>query len=235
VISQHRAEGVPVTLDTEWIRKRDRDFATSVSGDENRLGEGFLTFRPVETVAFKKNPLGIGHHPFVNIRRHQKLGDAEIRVHRALTIRSDKNDAATRFRRMAVRCRAGVEDNPLGAHVIGEGRAKLVVLDLADKRGPTAKLRYAGDRVRHRTAGDLPGGTDPRVEIDAPVYVYQLHDPFPDAVHFHEGLVAVGENVDQRVSDSHHLKPLGHVLLSSKRQNSSIGQAPHAGLRALQM
>ena len=117
---------------------------------------------------------------------------------------------------------------------MGENRAKLVVLDLADIGRLATQMGNARNRVGRRSTADFLGGADPAVKINRALHVDQLHDAFADARLGQKCIIGAGQHIDHGVADSDNLK-LFHRFLSSNGHRSRIRQAAHLGLRATQM
>ncbi len=141
-----------MAVDAERVGQGERHLAAGAPGRRDRLGEGFVAFRPVEAVAFEEDPLGVGHHRRVDIRRREMFGDAEIRVHRALAIGGDQHDAAPGFVLVAPVGQRHFVGDALGAQIVGEDPAQLVVLDLSDIGRPPAEMGKTRDGVGGRAA-----------------------------------------------------------------------------------
>ena len=138
------------------------------------------------------------------------------------------------LRRMAARRQRRGIPRPLGAQVVGEDRAELVVLHLSHIGGARAQRRQPRDGIGRRPARNLARRPHVPVKLDRAGGVDQLHDALLDAVLREKALLDRRDHVDDGVADAHDLVGFAQIVFSSNSQRSRIRQAPQAGLRALQ-
>ena len=213
-IRDQLAEGVAVAVDAEGIGQRDGDAPAPAVAGFDGLVEGGDGGRAVKAVAFKVKPVGGGADIGVDILRPQRLRYAEIGVHRPLAIGGDQNHTAPGFVRLVPRRQRGFIGDAEGADVMGEDRAELVVLHLAEIGGLRAQHRGARDGVGGGPAGGLGRRAHDAVKLHRPVGVDELHDALFDTVLGQERVLAMGQDVDKGVAHSDHVIT-AHAVFSS--------------------
>ena len=144
----------------------------------------------------------------VDIGRAELGRRAEVRVHGALRVGRDHDEAATAG--LAAGRGLGQELDAGGADVVAEHRAELVVGHPADERRAAAERRDPDQRVGRRAAGDLDRGPHRRVEVLGALGVDQLHRPGREVVRGEELVLLVAEHVDQRVPDGDDVETIAH-------------------------
>ena len=109
-----------------------------------------------------------------------------------------------------------VESDPKGTHVMPEDFTELVVGDLADEGGPQPQCSQAGRRVSGGAAADLPARAHRVVQAHRLGLVDQAHRSLVKSLLAEEGVVSVGDDIDDGVADAEHvIAGLGHEDLRS--------------------
>ena len=204
LIGHEVAPGLSVALDAERVRERERDTAAGVVGHAAGLPVGLLGLRAVEEVALEERDLGGRDQLAVDVLRSEELRRAQVRVHRALGVRCDDDQAATGGR--ALRRGRRPEHHARGPHVVREHRAQLIVEHSPDVGGLAAEAGDAGDGVGGRSARRLDARSHRRVELVGPFGVDEGHRPLDQAVGLDELVGLVGEHVDEGVADPHDVE-----------------------------
>jgi hypothetical protein len=94
---------------------------------------------------------------------------------------------------------------------VAEDRSQLVVAELADEPGFQAQRSQPRDRVGGGAAARLPGRSHRLVEARRLGFVDQLHRALVHAVRGEEGVVGVGDDIDDRIADGEHVEAaVGH-------------------------
>ena len=163
--------------------------------------EGLLGLRLVVEVAFEIRDLRGLDERRVDVGRAQADARAEERVHRALRVRGDEDEAA-RGRGTVARRRRSKRGSG-GRDVVPEGASEQVVADLADIGRPAAEGGDAGDRVGGGAARGFDRRTHVRVERLGPRLVDQHHRALGDAVPGEERIVGGGDDIDDGIADSY--------------------------------
>ena len=139
-----------IAVDAEGVRQRERNEPAGAMRDPGRLEECLLGAWRIPQVALEIGDLGGRDHVGIDVVGMQILRGAQERVHGALAVRRDQNEAA-RSRR-AVGGRRCLEGDAGRANVMREHTAKLVVLDLAHERRPRAEARDPDRGIGGRAA-----------------------------------------------------------------------------------
>ena len=90
-VADQPEELVAKAVDAERIGKRQRDLASGAMGDRRGLAEGLLGQRRIPEIALEIGDPRRGDHAFVDVRRRQLVGGAEIGVHRPLAVGRDQD------------------------------------------------------------------------------------------------------------------------------------------------
>ena len=93
-----------------------------------------------------------------------------------------------------------------GGEVVAVEFAELVGRDLADEAGLAAQRRDARRGVAGRAAADLARRAHMVVEPRRLVGVDQPHHPLGQPLGCEEGVVAIGDDVDDRIADAEHVE-----------------------------
>jgi hypothetical protein len=101
---------------------------------------------------------------------------------------------------------------------MGEHLAELVVAHLADIGALAAERGDPGDRVAARAAGHLDAGSHRGVELLRPRLVDQHHAALGQLVRGQEGVIGMGNDVDDGVADPQHVNGSGSHEFSSQGQ-----------------
>ncbi len=141
----------------------------------------------------------------VDVARAQQRRHAEVRVHRALRVGRDDDDAAAGRRAVGRGTRAELHAD--GAAVVTEHLTEFVVADLADVRRPAAERGDAAHRVGRRAAAHLDGAAERLVQVQGAIGVDQRHRPLDQLVPVDERVVGVGDDVDERIADPDDVVP----------------------------
>ena len=202
-----------MAVDTERVGQRERHPVAGVvrgAGGEAVRGLGVGL---VPQVALEVQDLRGGHELVVDVGRAELSGRAEVRVHGALGVGGDDDEAATA--RLAARRGLGPEVDTGGADVVAEDGTELVVGDTADVRAAATERRDPDQRVGGRATGDLDCGTHRRVQRLGPLGVDEGHRARCELLLGDELVGLVAEHVDERVADADDVEAGAHddVLL----------------------
>ena len=203
-------ERVAVAVDAERIGQRERDLAPRAVRHARGLQEGRLGLRRVPEVALQIGHLGAPDHVRVQVLGHQVDRGAQIGAHGALGVGGDEDQAA-RGRRPLGR-RRGLEGNAGGPDVVPEDAAQLVVAHLADEGAAPAERSQPRHGVGRRAARDLDRRAHGGVERLGARAVDQGHGALGQVLGLEEGLVGLGQHVDDGVADADDVEGLvGHA------------------------
>ncbi len=212
MLAQQVAERGAVPVDAEGVGEREGDLAAAFVSDAGRLDEGLLRRRRIEEIAFQIRHPRPQDQRRIDVRRAELNAGAEIGVHGALGVGRDEDEAARR-RRAGVH-RRRVEGDARRADVMGEDPAERIPADLADITRPALEGGDSGDGVGSRAAGDLDRRAHGRVEGLGPLGVDQGHGPFAEPVLREEGLLGMGQHVDDGIADADDVEErFGHGRL----------------------
>ncbi len=164
-------------------------------GPERRLGA-----RRIEQVTLEVEHLRALDERAVEIQGAQLDAGAEVGVHRALRVRRHQDEAA-RGRGTHARRRHAIGDTR-GGDVMAEHPAQLVVADQADITRAAAQRGEPRHGVGDRSAGHLHPGPHLGIEPVGFEGVDEARRPLDEAAPGEEGLVRVGDHVDDRVADA---------------------------------
>ena len=102
--------------------------------------------------------------------------------------------------------RPGLEMHALGANVVGEDLAELIVGDLAEIGGLAAEARHARRRIAGAAAGSFERRPHARIEKFGSIGIDQVHRALDDAVVDQEIIVAARDDIDDRIADRQHVE-----------------------------
>src|SRR6476661_2570566 len=119
-----------MTIDAKRVGQRDSRFTPGLAGDLRGPLKGLFRFRSVPQVAFQIRDLRAGHNLRVDIGCREIHASAKIRVHRALAIGRNEDEAASR--RWTGRRGCRVEADALRAQIMPKYFAELVVPDFPE-------------------------------------------------------------------------------------------------------
>lgn len=95
--------------------------------------------------------------------------------------------------------------HPDGKHVVTEDFAEIVVPDFPDVSGPPAETRDPTDGVRRRSSRHFDCASQCRIELHRSIRVDQGHRSLDEFLSADEGVVCVGDDIDEGIADSHHV------------------------------
>jgi hypothetical protein len=98
--------------------------------------------------------------------------------------------------------RPGLEMHSLRADVMVEDLAELVIGHLAEIGRPAAETGDAGGGVAGAAARGLDGGPHSGVEQFRALGIDEVHRALDDGIVDEEGLVAAGDDIDNRIADA---------------------------------
>ena len=136
----------------------------------------------------------------VDVGHAHQARSAEERVHRALGVGRDDDDAPAG--RDVVGHRAGTERHADREQIVAEHPAQLVVAHLADVGGAAPEAGDATHRVGGRAAAHLDRRTERPVQLDGAFGLDQRHRSLHEVVLPEELVAGVGDHVDERVADA---------------------------------
>ena len=137
---------------------------------------------------------------------------AQIGQHGALGVRRDQNQAIGRGR--AVFGRGRIEMHAQGPDVVGEDAPEGIVLDLAGEGAFGAQARHHGDGVGGGPAGAFHGRAGLVIDRRGLGLVDQGHRTLGQALAFQEGVIGLGQNIDNGVADADNVETgIGHESL----------------------
>ena len=137
------------------------------------LEDRFLGARRVPEIAFEIGDLGGGNHLRLHILRAKLDAGAEIGVHRALAIGRDEDHRAGGGRKGVLRLRCVM--HALGANVVGEDAAQLILGHLAEIGRLATEACDACRRVARAAAGSFDGRSHARIEQFGALGVDEVH------------------------------------------------------------
>ena len=200
---------VAVAVDAEGVGEGERDLVAGLVRDLHGLAESFLRRRRIPEIAFEIDDARGAHRLRVDVVGREVLAGAEIGVHGALAVRRHQDEAAGGGG--AVLGERHVVMHVDGLQVVGEELAGLVVLHLADEAGLDAEGGDARRRVGARAARDDHRRAHIAVELLGPRLVDELHGALVHLLLQQEGLVRMGEHVNDGVAEGKNVDAgLGH-------------------------
>ncbi len=204
LVLDQRTKVVPVTIDAETVGQRERHLPSGTVGDARRMAEGLLGVVAIEEVALHVEHATGSHHFLVDVGRTQIRRHAEIRVHGALRVGSHDDDAASGGNVVEMSTRREVHTD--GVEVVAEDLTEIVGTDLADVSGPTTKTGHAAHRVGGRSTTHLDRRSERSIQVKRALGVDQSHRTFGEGLVLDEGVVSVGDDVDESVADAHDVE-----------------------------
>ena len=232
-LGHQTAEIAAVPVNAERVRQGDPGLATCGAAGAGGLEERLLARRLVEEIAFEEQEFGIARHVLGHVLRPQIGRDAQIGVHRALAIGGDEDHAA-RAGKFGPRDRRIREIGTLGLQGPGVEAPQRIVAHPADESGLEPQIAAARQRVADRSARRLGAVLHRGIEHLGAFTLDQLHDALGDPHVIEEGIIGLGQHIDNGVADADHLIAF-HAVLSSNGQRSLIRQSAQRGLRAVQI
>ena len=202
------------------------------AGDVDRLHHRVARRLRVPEIAFEIEDRGALDLRLVERGGRQQLGGAEEGVHRPVRVGRDQHHRA-RGRLAEVRGR-GDELDAGGGEVVPVEFAELVGRDLADEARFAAERRDPRRGIASRAAADLARRAHMVVEPRRLLGVDQPHHPLGQPLALEESVVAIGDDVDDRIADREHVEagrssfapggsgPLEH--LEGGRQRPTLGK-----------
>jgi hypothetical protein len=88
---------------------------------------------------------------------------------------------------------------------VGEGRAQLVVLDLADEGGAGAESGDADNGIGGRTAGNLDRRTHGVIDLRGARLVDQRHAALAHVVRDEKCVIGAGDDVDNGIAEAENV------------------------------
>ena len=178
---------------------RARRMRSTDGGADDVLGAGI-----VPEIALDVEHLRRCDERRIDVDGSQRGGDAEIGVHGALRVWGDEDETTGRAGGgFGTSERLDVERHPCGPDVMGEDRTEFVVGDLPDEGHRSTERGDPGGGVGGRTARDLDGRRHVGVDAERPLGVDEFHRPLDHGVSVEEGILRMGEHVDDGHPDAH--------------------------------
>ena len=95
-----------------------------------------------------------------------------------------------------------VEGHADGSHVVAEHVTEIIVVDLADVARRSAQAGDSDHCVGRRSTAHLNGSSERCIELDSTVGFDQGHGPLVEVVRVEKLLGHMGNDIDERISDS---------------------------------
>ena len=221
-VLDQRTEVVAVAIDAETVGQRERHLTTGPVGHLRRVSERLLRIVAIEEVALHVQHTTHRHHALVDIGRAQVRRHAEVRVHGALRVGRDDDDASTSRHTVHVLARCEVHTDR--AQVVTEHLTEVVGTHFSDVRGAATETRDAAHRVGGRTTAHFDGRTKRLVQVQRTVGVDEGHRTLGESLAMDERVVGLRDHVDERVPDT------DYVVTGSVRTNRSRRRVGGHGL-----
>ncbi len=193
-----------MAVDAESVGQGEGDLAARIArrGDcrfhrRARLGR-------VPQIALEVEDRGVGNIARVDIARLQPLRRTKERVHRPLRIGSDQDQRARGGADIAAR--GDEEIDPEALDVVAIDVAQLVARHLADEAGLEPERGKSRRRIAGRSAADLAPRPHYAVKAHRLGFVDQSHRPFVQPLFGKEGIVGIGDHIDDGISDAQHIE-----------------------------
>ena len=193
-----------MTIDAETVRQRQRHLTSGTVGDPRRVSEGLLGVVTVEEISLHVEDTTGRHHVFVDIGSAQIRRHAEVSVHGSLRIGCDHDDATTSGD--VVEQTTGGEVHSDRVKIVTEDVTEIVGTDLADVGGSSAETGDAAHGVGRRATAHLDRRPECPVQMEGPFGVDESHRTLGERLTFDEGVVGVGDDVDQSITDADHVE-----------------------------
>ena len=191
---------VSVPIDAEAVGQSERHLSPGSVGDPCCVPERLLGIVAIEEIALHVQHATVGHDRLVDVVGAQVRRHAEVRVHGALGVGSDDDDASTGRDLVEVTSRSEVNSDRV--QVMTEHFAELVGTDLADIGAESAETRHSAHGVGSRAATHLDGRTESPIQLNGSIGVDECHRSFREGLALDEGVVGVRDHVDEGVADT---------------------------------
>jgi hypothetical protein len=178
-----------MSIDAETVGQRERHLSSSTVGDPRRVPEGLFGVVAIEEVTLHIEDTPFGDDRFVDVVGTQVGRDAQIGVHRTLSVGSHDDDASPS--RDFVEMRSGREVHTDRVQVVSEHFTELVRTHFSDIGAEPTETRHPTHRVGGRSTAHLDGRSEGSVEMERSVGVDESHRALGQRLTFDEGVVGM--------------------------------------------